>query len=568
MITRRKFLSRSVYSSLIAGSLSSPMPSLVARAQSGLWNPQVMIVGGGLGGVSAALSALRRGSRVVISEETPWLGGQLTSQGVPPDEHRWIETRGANASYRALRQGIRQHYLKYYPVLPKHLDNTKFNPGKGSVSRLCHEPRAALAVIQALLAPYVSSGQCRVLTRHRVAAASMSGDRIQAIELVDLKSGQTLEVRANVFIDASELGELLPLTKTEWVTGSEAQHETGEWHASSSARPDNQQAFTVCLAMDHVEGEEHVINPPSSYDFWKSFRPALQPAWPGRLLDWNYTHPRSMEPRRLGFNPSNGPFEGIINLWQYRRMIAADQFTAGHYKGDISLINWPQNDYFLGSLIDGSPEQQQEHVRAAKDLSLSLLYWMQTEAPRHDGGQGYPGLRLRGDVMGSQDGLALYPYVRESRRIQAHYTVTEKDCGKAQRMEAFKEGKQSLLGEHYSDSVGVGSYPIDLHPTTGGDNYIDFEALPFELPLRALIPLRVENLLPACKNIGTTHVTNGCYRLHPVEWGIGEAAGALAAVLVSSREPVQAFAQPGKRVESLRASLHAQGVETSWKEPL
>ncbi len=101
MITRRKFLSRSVYSSLIAGSLSGPMPSLVARAQSGLWNPQVMIVGGGLGGVSAALSALRRGSRVVISEETPWLGGQLTSQGVPPDEHRWIETRGANASYRA-----------------------------------------------------------------------------------------------------------------------------------------------------------------------------------------------------------------------------------------------------------------------------------------------------------------------------------------------------------------------------------------------------------------------------------------------------------------------------------
>ena len=42
--------------------------------------------------------------------------------------------------------------------------------------------------------------------------------------------------------------------------------------------------------------------------------------------------------------------------------------------------------------------------------------------------------------------------------------------------------------------------------------------------------MRVENLLPACKNIGTTHITNVCYRLHPVEWNIGGAAGLLAAL--------------------------------------
>src|SRR5690606_39469674 len=60
-----------------------------------------------------------------------------------------------------------------------------------------------------------------------------------------------------------------------------------------------------------------------------------------------------------------------------------------------------------------------------------------------------------------------------------------------------------------------------------GNNYIDFPSLPFEIPLGALIPKRMENLLPANKNIGTTHVTNGCYRLHPVEWSIGEAVGLL-----------------------------------------
>ena len=44
-----------------------------------------------------------------------------------------------------------------------------------------------------------------------------------------------------------------------------------------------------------------------------------------------------------------------------------------------------------------------------------------------------------------------------------------------------------------------------------------------------MIPQRVDNLLPACKNIGTTHITNGCYRLHPVEWSVGEAVGMLLA---------------------------------------
>ena len=86
-----------------------------------------------------------------------------------------------------------------------------------------------------------------------------------------------------------------------------------------------------------------------------------------------------------------------------------------------------------------------------------------------------------------------------------------------------------MSAETFPDSVGVGSYRIDLHPSTGGDNYIDISSLPFQIPLGALIPRRVENLLPACKNLGTTHITNGCFRLHPVEWGIGEAAGALAA---------------------------------------
>ena len=55
----------------------------------------LVIVGGGLGGIAAALAACDRGLRVLLTEETDWIGGQVTAQGVPPDEHEWIEQYGS-----------------------------------------------------------------------------------------------------------------------------------------------------------------------------------------------------------------------------------------------------------------------------------------------------------------------------------------------------------------------------------------------------------------------------------------------------------------------------------------
>ena len=112
----------------------------------------LVIAGGGLGGVAAALAALYSGLRVALTEETDWIGGQLTQQAVPPDEHQWIETHGANRSYRALRTGIRDYYRRYYPLTDEARARVELNPGDGAVSRLCHEPRVALAVLEGLLA--------------------------------------------------------------------------------------------------------------------------------------------------------------------------------------------------------------------------------------------------------------------------------------------------------------------------------------------------------------------------------------------------------------------------------
>jgi hypothetical protein len=215
------------------------------------------------------------------------------------------------------------------------------------------------------------------------------------------------------------------------------------------------------------------------------------------------------------------------------------------------------NDYFLGDLITGDREQRGRLIADAKQQSLSLLYWLQTEAPRADGGCGFPELRLRADMTGTSDGLAKHPYIRESRRIEAEFTVCEQHVSAALR-------PKRNFAETFEDSVGIGYYRIDLHPTTGGDNYVDVATLPFQIPLGSLIPRRVENLLPAAKNLGTTHITNGCYRVHPVEWNIGEAAGALAAFCLDRKTRPRFVYQNTSHRHDFRRRLQSRGVELAW----
>ncbi|WP_424532962.1 FAD-dependent oxidoreductase [Sphaerisporangium viridialbum] len=530
--------------------------------QTAVWS-DVLVVGGGLGGVAAALAALRRGRRVLLSEETDWLGGQLTSQGVPPDEHPWIEQFGATRSYRALRESIRDHYRAWYPLTPDARALPDLNPGLGRVSRLCHEPRVAAAVLEAMVGRHLAAGRLRILYRHRPVAAEVDGDRISGVSL-EGPDGEVVHATAPYILDATELGDLLPLANVEHVTGFESRSDTGEPSAPVVAQPDNMQAFSWTFAIEHREGEDHTIDRPDQYGFWRDYRP---PFWPDRLLSLVAPDPRTLVPIGRTFVPHapTGPVTadqsldaGDRDLWVFRRILAKELFEPGALDSDVVTVNWPMIDYLPGPLIGVSGAERDKHLDGARQLSLSMLYWLQTEAPRPDGGTGWPGLRLRPDVMGTSDGLAKAPYIRESRRIRARRTVVEQDLSLAVR------------GEHgavsYADSVGVGMYRIDLHPSTGGDNYIDVGSCPFQIPLGALLPVRVRNLLAAGKNIGTTHITNGCYRLHPVEWNAGEVAGALAAHCLEHRlEPGQVY-EDTAALERFRAELVRDGVELSWPQ--
>lgn len=526
----------------------------------------VLVVGAGLGGVAAALAAAGRGAMVILTEEYPWIGGQLTSQAVPPDEHPWVESFGVTARYRALRSGIRDVYRRRYPLVRAARDRADLNPGAGWVSKLCAEPRVAHGVLEEMLAPYRSTGRIRVLERVRPVAASVDGDRISSVTVASEIDGAQSVITARIVIDATETGEILPLTGAEYVTGFESRADTDEPSAPDEAQPENVQALSVCFAMEHVEGD-HTIERPARYDFWRSFAP---PAWQGeRMLSWSAPNPRTlrMGTRDFGPNPGDDALAvdadqsrnaGDDNLWTFRRIAARDLLAPGFSASDLCLVNWPSIDYFLAPVLDVPREQELQRYADARQLSLSMLYWMQTEAPRADGGTGYPGLRLRPDVMGSADGLAQAPYHRESRRIRALTRITENDVSYAVR------GDRGAT--RYEESVGVGMYRIDLHPSTGGDTYIDVASTPFEIPLGALIPQRMANLLAANKNIGTTHLTNGCYRLHPVEWNIGEAAGHLAAFCLAEGASPHAVHDGGAlRTDYLR-ELEAAGVERHWQD--
>lgn len=393
----------------------------------------VAIIGGGMGGISAALAAARNGLSVILTEETDWIGGQVTQQAVPLDEHAHIEAYGCTRTYRDYRNRIRDYYRRNYPLTEAARHRWNLSLGNATMP-LTHEPPVSLAVFYEMLAPFIGSTRVSILLNAKPVSASVSGDRVQSVTVHQADTARNVTITAPYFLDATELGDLLPLTHTEYVTGSDARAVTGELHAGEKAEPGNEQCVTFCFAMDYLEGQDHTIEKPAHYDEWKDFVPQMRPPYTGKLLSFVSSVPSAPSQIRPGYLDPLGKYpkstaKYALDLWIYRRLIDKANFVEGTYASDITLVNWPQNDYAFGRFVDVSPEEYARQIDRAKQLSLSLFYWLQTAAPRMDGGIGFPGLRLRKDLVGTADGLAKYPYIRESRRIRAEYTVLEQHVG-------------------------------------------------------------------------------------------------------------------------------------------
>ena len=491
----------------------------------------VAVIGGGLGGMAAALAAAEAGCTVVLTEGTSRLGGQVTTQLVPAlDEHEHIETF-ASASYARLRAGIRA------------ASGGDANPGGGWVSRLCFEPAIAERVLHAMLAPHQEQGRLRVLTGYHPVTARVHADRVSEVRLAG--TGADVIVRATMFCDATELGDLLPLAGVPWVIGSEGRDAYGEPHAlPGGPQPAATQAITWCFAVEHLPGQDHTQPAPPQYEQFRADQPFTLD-----IAGWDDDVHRY---RMFTTDRQNNGASGRPPFWSYRR-IRRGAPTSATGAGEIAVINWVGNDYAGVSLVDDPTRASRE----ARELSLSFLHWLQTEAPHDSGaGCGFPGLRLCPQVAGTPDGLAEAPYVRESRRLRITRPVTYHDLQ--------PERPGAVRPVPIPDSVGTAWYSADLHPRVGAPGAVYAPTAPFQIPLRALIATRPHNVLAAAKNLGATQVAAAAYRVHAGEWSVGEAAGAVAAYCVrTGTDPRQVAASP-TRLLALQRALLARGVPLAW----
>ena len=490
---------------------------------------QIAVIGGSLGGVQAARAAADMGMRVYLCESAPWIGGQLTSQAVPPDENAWIEEQGATASYLNYRRAVREHYRSHPMASELMKSQDRFCPGRSWVSRLAHHPRLAHRLLMDSLRPGMDAGLLTLETGVRCVKTETAGDRVTAVT-VEKEDGTRERIEADFFLDATDMGELLPLTGTEYRVGAESREETGEEHALEQADPLDQQPVTWVAALA-LEKERLPMEKPESYEYFSRLKVLGVPVLGWRCIRTDGDAPFAMFDGESAERP--------LGLWTYRRIQYAPYYTDG--RPDISLINWPQNDYVFGCAMDDPGAEEQ--LRLARELTKCVAYWLWD--------QGYP-VRFSPETVGTKDGLAQAPYIRESRRIRARKLILEEEI-------VLKDDPSPV---HYPDSVGVGHYAMDLHLTIHTRTHMYRPTRQFEIPLSAMIPVRMKNLLPACKNIGASHVSSGCFRLHPVEWTVGEAAGYLAAYCLKHGVTPARVLDEG--VPDFQALLQSKGFQLHW----
>ena len=513
----------------------------------------VLVAGAGAGGFAAALRSGMRGHSVCLTEETDWIGGQLTAGGVPAlDEHKFIEFTGATRTYYDMRNRIRDYYRRggAYTLSPAAAAWENFNPGSCYVSALCFEPKAGVAVLEQMLAPYRHKVQ--VLLRTQVFRLQVMDRRIVSALAYRFDQREVVRLRPRFVLDATELGDLLPLAGVPYVAGSEAKSDTGEPHAAAESNPACVQSFTYPFAIDVAAGQDNRIAKPEGYERFRDGQPFSLRVNYNADFGWRGPFQYKMfgDDAPVPNNMSPGPF------FSWRRLLAAKNFSGPNAPGDLALMNWPRQDYHDESILDREPRDLARILQQAKRVSLAFLYWLQTDLERDDGkGKGYPELRLRKEVMGAGDGLSKYPYIRESRRIVPKTgRVVEQDI-----VAEFQSGSRARW---LDDSVGTGFYMVDIHPCGANERGRMMMPRPFQVPMGALVPQGVTNLLAAGKNIGVTHLTNGAFRLHPVEWNVGEAAAVMASLAMQG----QGGAWP--KPEAVQPVLAEAGVPLVWFDDL
>jgi len=422
-----------------------------------------------------------------------------------PDEHQYIEMFGGTRLYYEFRERVRKHYRSLglsamgaaQPLLSA--GNCWVNTG------FSVEAKVALEIFTQMLAPYIKSGNLTIYYStyvHPDGCEWTDDSRATIQSLTATHADDVYKFTARYFLDATDLGDLLVIADARYFIGAESWQRTGEPSAPVVDRPDWVQAITFPIAVKLVEGSSNRAPKPTDYDeLEKTQHFDFRDGAIDGVSSWVFT--------------------GVAPWWTYRRIIAEKNFADDVFPNDVSTVNTDANDYLGGSIPTSASTM--DILEKARDASRAYLYWMQRICPNdppHEGKTGYPQIQPDPDFFGTPDGLSPDPYIRESRRIAPLKPIVAQDI-----VDTYNAGPRATF---FRDSCGVGMYSIDIHRSSQEMPEIDMGVKPFQIPTSALIPIDKSNLLPASKNLGVTHITNGAYRVHPVEWNIGESAAALA----------------------------------------
>jgi len=451
------------------------------------FHTQVLVIGAGTSGVCAAIQAARAGVQVILMEETAWLGGMLTAAGVSAID-------GNHRLPSGLWGEFRQRLYDYYGG-PEKL-------ATGWVSHTLFEPHIGHRILQEMVA---AEKNIRVYYQYWFKDILKVEETVIGAQF-ESESRESLRVRADITIDASEYGDVLAAAGCSYRVGREARNETGESFAPDEADDIIQDITYVAILKDYGPGCDKTIPEPAGYDpdqYRNCCRESAadqkdRPADAQRMLDY------------------------------------------GRLPNEKYMINWPLNgnDCYLNIIEKTRPDRFQA-LEAAKQFTLGFIYFIQTEL-------GYRNLGLADDEFPTKDGLALIPYNRESRRLAGVFTLKSQHLENPYHYPVYKNG------------IAVGDYPLDHHHQKP-PRKIDIQYPPiwsFNVPYQTLLPKSVKGLIVAERNISVTHMVNGCTRLQPCVMLIGQAAGMAAALCV--KDGLQPFDLP---VRKLQQKLIAAGCQ-------
>ena len=339
----------------------------------------ILIIGGGSSGVCAAIQAARLGVTTILVEETPWLGGMLTSAGVSATDGNF-----------KMRQGL---FGEFADALVKHYGSLAALK-TGWVSNMLYSPKVAEQIFEDWLSSY------NTLTVIKEAAfKSISGGAGGWIATFEGKDGEFTQ-EADIVLDCTELGDVAKAAGVKYRVGMDSPSYAGETMAIGPN--DVVQDLTMVMTLKDY-GRDVTIARPEGYD---------------ESLFYNCCESQ--------YNVANTTGQTI---WP-----ASQMMSYGLLPGGEIMINWPiyGNDYYV-NLVEMTREERAAAIAKAKLHSLGYLYYIQTKI-------GYNTYGLADDQYPTEDKFPLIPYHRESRRIEGEYLFSVMEASSPFEYKGFRTG--------------------------------------------------------------------------------------------------------------------------------